>query len=115
MIWGTAMLDENGERAPGFSIPWPVHEVGRNADIFDEDAGRLLKAGSAIVSDSVHLHSNGRDTTGHLEVGFRFHDKDYKPKYQNAFIGLRQWRRYQHPRQCQGPRTSCLHRARESH
>jgi mono/diheme cytochrome c family protein len=88
MIWGTAMLDENGERAPGFSIPWPVHEVGRNADIFDEDAGRLLKAGSAIVSDSVHLHSNGRDTTGHLEVGFRFHDKDYKPKYQNAFIGL---------------------------
>ncbi len=88
MIWGTAMLDENGERAPGLSIPWPVHEVGRNADIFDEDAGRLLKAGSAIVSDSVHLHSNGRDTTGHLEVGFRFHDKDYKPKYQNAFIGL---------------------------
>ena len=88
MIWGTAMLDEKGERAPGFSIPWPVHEVGRNADLFDEDAGRLLKAGSAIVSDSVHLHSNGRDTTGHLEVGFRFHDKDYKPKYQNAFIGL---------------------------
>ncbi len=41
MIWGTAMLDENGERAPGLSIPWPVHEVGRNADIFDEDAGRL--------------------------------------------------------------------------
>ena len=53
-----------------------------------EDAGRLLKAGSWIVSDSVHLHSNGVDTVGHLEVGFRFHDKDYKPKYQNAFIGL---------------------------
>ena len=67
---------------------WPVHEVGRNADIFDEDAGRLLKAGSYIVSDSVHLHSNGVDTTGHLEVGFRFHDEDYEPKYQNAFIGL---------------------------
>jgi mono/diheme cytochrome c family protein len=88
MIWGTAVLDENGERGPGISIPWPVHEVGRNADIFDEDAGRLLKAGSSIVSDSVHLHSNGRDTTGHLEVGFRFHPKDYQPKYQNAFIGL---------------------------
>ena len=88
MIWGTAQLDENGERGAGISIPWPVHEVGRNADIFDEDAGRLLKAGSSIVSDSVHLHSNGRDTTGHLEVGFRFHEKDYEPKYQNAFIGL---------------------------
>lgn len=88
MIWGTAMVGENGEREPGPSLPWPVHEVGRNADIFDEDAGRLLRAGSWIVSDSVHLHSNGRDTTGHLEVGFRFHEKDYKPKYQNAFIGL---------------------------
>lgn len=89
MIWGTAELDEKGERAAGqISMPWPVHEVGRNADIFDEDAGRLLKAGSWIVSDSVHLHSNGRDTTGHLEVGFTFHEKGYEPKYQNAFIGL---------------------------
>jgi len=89
MIWGTAELNENGERAAGqISLPWPVHEVGRNADIFDESAGRLLKAGSWIVSDSVHLHSNGRDTTGHLEVGFTFHDRGYQPKYQNAFIGL---------------------------
>lgn len=89
MIWSTAQLDEKGERAAGqIAIPWPVHEVGRNADIFDEDAGRLLKAGSWIVSDSVHLHSNGRDTEGHLEVGFTFHDKGYEPKYQNAFIGL---------------------------
>lgn len=88
MIWGTAMLDEEGERIPGISIPWPVHEVGRNADIFDEDAGRLLKAGSAIASDSVHLHSNGRDTTGHLEVGFIFHDRGYEPKYKDSFIGL---------------------------
>ncbi len=88
MIWGTAILDENGERGSGINIPWPVHEVGRNADIFDQDAGRLLKAGSSIVSDSVHMHSNGRDTTAHMEVGFRFHPKGYEPKYQNAFIGL---------------------------
>ena len=88
MIWGTAKFDENGERLPGPTIPWPVHEVGRNADIFDEDAGRLLQAGSYVVSDSVHLHSNGRDTTGHLEIGFRFHERDYKPKYLNTFIGL---------------------------
>ena len=51
--WATAQMDENGERVPGLAIPWPVHEVGRNADIFDEDAGRLLRAGSWIVSDSV--------------------------------------------------------------
>ena len=88
MIWGTAMLDENGERGSAISIPWPVHEVGRNADIFDQEAGRLLKAGSSIVSDSVHMHSNGRDTTAHMEVGFRFHPVGYEPKYQQGFIGL---------------------------
>jgi len=87
MIWGTAMLDEDGNRA-GPSIGWPVHEVGRNPDIFDQDSGRLLKAGSYVVSDSVHLHSNGRDTTGHLEIGFKFHPKGYKPKYNSYLFGL---------------------------
>ena len=28
MIWATAQVDENNERVPGLSIPWPVHEVG---------------------------------------------------------------------------------------
>jgi len=87
MIWSTAVLDENGERV-GAGTSWPVHEVGRNADIFDPDAGRLLKAGSYVVSDSVHLHSNGRDTTGHLEIGFRLHPVGYEPKYRSALIGL---------------------------
>jgi mono/diheme cytochrome c family protein len=81
MLWGTAKTDENGNLQSGFNMPWPVHEVGRNADIFDDDAGRLLEAGSSIYSDSVHLHSNGRDTTGHLEIGFVFHDRGYQPKY----------------------------------
>ena len=87
MIWGTIVVDENGNRK-GRVISWPVHEVGRNPDIFDEDTGRLLRANSVLVSDSVHLHSNGRDTTGHLEIGFRFHDRDYKPKFRPTFIGL---------------------------
>ena len=89
MIWSTKVPDENGNMPDGaLAATWPVHEVGRNPDIFDPDGGRLLKAGSYIVSDSVHMHSNGRDTTGHLEIGFRFHPKGYKPKYAPAFIGL---------------------------
>jgi len=88
MIWSTAQMDEDGQRIPGAAVPWPVHEVGRNADIFDEDGGRLLRADSWIVSDSVHLHSNGRDTTGHLEIGFRFHPRGYEPKYDLALVGL---------------------------
>jgi mono/diheme cytochrome c family protein len=89
MIWSTRVLSEVPENAEltlelvlqnGDSItPWPVHEVGRNPDVFDQLSGRLLKAGSSIVSDSVHLHSNGRDTKARLEIGFKFHPKGYTP------------------------------------
>lgn len=88
MIWSTAQLDENGERVEATSTGWPVHEVGRNPDIFDPDGGRLLRANSYVVSDSVHMHSNGKDTTGHLEIGFRLHPKGYEPKYERASLGL---------------------------
>ena len=74
MIWAT---DQGG--GGGTNTPWPVHEVGRGADFFPPEAGRLLKAGEKLVSNSIHLHSNGRDTKAHLEVGFKFHPKGYKP------------------------------------
>ena len=67
MIWGTRVLAEDaedGERTP--STGWPVHEVGRNPDVFAPEAGRLLRAGSSVVSSSIHLHSNGVDTRSHL-------------------------------------------------
>ena len=67
---------------------WPVHEVGRNADIFGPEAARLLRAHSYIVSDSAHLHSNGRDTTAHLEIGFKLAPKGFTPKYKQASLGL---------------------------
>jgi hypothetical protein len=77
MIWST--------RAPGGGnnavTSWPVHELGRNPDIFDPRAGRLLRAGSNVVSNSVHLHSNGRPTTAHLEIGFYLHPAGYQPEY----------------------------------
>ena len=88
MIWSTAELDEDGNRIEESVTGWPVHEVGRNPDIFDPDGGRLLRAGTYIYSDSVHLHSNGLDTTGHLEIGFRFHPEDYVPKYERVTLGL---------------------------
>ena len=33
------------------------------------------------MSDSIHLHSNGRDTKAHLEIGFKFAPRDFKPKF----------------------------------
>jgi len=72
-------------RAPGAgSTTWPVHEVGRNPDIFDVDMGQLLRAGSVLVPSSIHMHSNGSDTRAHLEVGFKFHPVGYEPKYRPA-------------------------------
>ncbi|HKT81816.1 MAG TPA: hypothetical protein VJP86_16425 [Vicinamibacterales bacterium] len=89
MIWGTRTPDggttqEEIEAAQAGGTSWPVHEVGRNADIFDQGAARLLRANSMIVSNSVHLHSNGRDTVAHLEIGFKFQPKGYQPTYRRS-------------------------------
>lgn len=59
---------------------WPTHEVGRNADIFDPRAGRLLKAGSKLFFPTVHLHANGKPTRAHMQVAFKFHPVGYEPK-----------------------------------
>ncbi len=97
MIWRTQVLDPTksdqaqdplGTITDEESVSWPVHEVGRNADFFDPLSARLLKAGASIVSDSVHLHSNGRDTRAHLEIGFKLMPKGYAPTYKRAVFGL---------------------------
>jgi hypothetical protein len=56
---------------------WPIHEVGRNADIFPPEAGRLLAANSSLSLNAGHLHSNGRETKGHLEFAFKFFPRGY--------------------------------------
>jgi hypothetical protein len=97
MIWRTQVLDpahaDQIPDAPSIledeeSVNWPVHEVGRNPDFFDPRSARLLKAGSYVISDSVHLHSNGRETRAHLEIGFKLMPTDYKPTYKRAVFGL---------------------------
>jgi hypothetical protein len=67
---------------------WPVHEVGRNADVFNPDAGRLLRVGSQVVFPSVHLHANGKDTNAHLQIGFKFHPKGYQPKLREQLLNI---------------------------
>ncbi len=67
---------------------WPIHEVGRNADVFNPDAGKLLRAGSRVGFPNVHMHANGKDTTGHLEVAFKFHPSGYQPKMNERTIPI---------------------------
>lgn len=74
----TGLVDETAQG-------WPIHEVGRNADIFGEGVGMLLPANGALSLRASHLHSTGwRETTAHLEFGFRFFPDGYEPKYRRA-------------------------------
>ena len=66
---------------------WPLHEVGRNPDVFHPDSGKLLKAGSKILFPSAHLHSNGRHTRAQLEIGLKFHPEGYEPSRTVQTIG----------------------------
>jgi hypothetical protein len=67
---------------------FPTHEVGRNADIFEPNAGRLLKAGSKLRFRSAHLHAAGKDATSHIEIGFKLHPKGYVPTQKVRRTGL---------------------------
>ncbi len=80
-IFHHALMGVEMPGSPASPGGWPVHEVGRNADVFNPDSGKLLRAGSRVGFGNVHMHANGKDTTGHLEIALKFHPKDYKPKF----------------------------------
>ncbi|MEO7135498.1 MAG: cytochrome c [Vicinamibacterales bacterium] len=92
LIWATAPVDETGDPIDASvtegAVGWPVHEVGRNADVFDDNAGRLLKTGSSIVYQSAHLHAGGLDVKSKLLFGFRFHPVGYKPARRTTLHNL---------------------------
>jgi hypothetical protein len=73
----------------GGGTTWPIHEIGRNADIFPQEAGRLLAANSSLALTAGHIHPNGRVTKSHLEFGYKFFPVGYKPLYRksNAITG----------------------------
>jgi hypothetical protein len=52
---------------------------GKNADVFPEGSGKLMKAGS-FLKFSLHNHSIGEQVTAKVQVGFVFYPKGYVPK-----------------------------------
>ncbi|MDA1372632.1 MAG: cytochrome c [Proteobacteria bacterium] len=54
--------------------------VGKIGDVFRENTGKLMKAGSQIAFDN-HYHSVGEEITAQTELGIWFHEKGYVPKY----------------------------------
>jgi len=89
VVHHSALYTLGPDAEPRDFVSWPVHEVGRNADVFDEQAGRLLEAGTTVLFPSTHLHANGTDTRAHIDVGFKFHPRGYQPdkEMQLLFFG----------------------------
>ena len=56
------------------------YALGKNADVFPEGAGRLLKAGTKI-NFNLHLHSVGQETAANVALGLKLYPKGYQPKY----------------------------------
>ena len=86
MTYTSIVLGAGG--AEGGGTTWPIHEVGRNADVFPPEAGRLLAANSVLALTAGHIHPNGRETKSHLEFAFKFFPKGYQPLYKKSNIIL---------------------------
>jgi mono/diheme cytochrome c family protein len=55
------------------------YALGKAGDVFPEDSGRLIKAGSRI-NFNIHLHSSGKDDVGNVALGLKFYPAGYVPK-----------------------------------
>jgi hypothetical protein len=76
--------DIEGESSAGPNA-FPIHEVGRNGDVFPDDAGKLLPAGGFLNWNSMHIHSAGSpgsERYARLDVGVRLWPLGYKPTRQ---------------------------------
>jgi hypothetical protein len=56
------------------------YAVGKNADVFPENSGRLIRAGSK-VHFNLHLHPNGEVTPVSISLGLKLFPKGVIPKY----------------------------------
>ncbi len=56
------------------------YAAGKNGDIFDDDTGRLIKAGTKIRF-GLHLHPYGEEIPVMVRLGLKLYPKGHVPKY----------------------------------
>ncbi len=56
------------------------YALGKNADVFPDGAGRLIKAGTKI-NFNLHLHPIGTETPINVALALQLYPKGYKPHY----------------------------------
>ena len=76
---------------PGTGSYFTEFAVGKIGDVFRENTGKLLKAGSRVRYD-LHYHSVGEEITDSTELGIWLYPKGYVPKYRvyAQAMGVRQ-------------------------
>ena len=70
--------DDGSVKVEGYAAVFD--EETNIGDVFRENTGKLLKAGSRIAFDT-HYHSVGEEITTQTDLGVWFHPKGYVPKY----------------------------------
>jgi hypothetical protein len=70
--------DDGGDNVQGTFLN--EYALGKNADVFPEGAGRLIKAGTKI-NFNLHLHSVGQESAANVALGLKLYPKGYQPKY----------------------------------
>jgi hypothetical protein len=73
--------DDSGDNVQGTFLN--EYALGKNADVFPDGAGRLIKAGTKI-NFNLHLHAIGQDTLANVALGLKLYPKGYKPKYEET-------------------------------
>jgi hypothetical protein len=88
--------EESGDFTPAVDVPGrgsylTEFAVGKTGDVFRENTGKLMKAGSLIAFDN-HYHSVGEEITAQTELAIWFHPKGYVPKYRvySQALGVQQ-------------------------
>jgi hypothetical protein len=72
------MIEDEEEDPVGFFFN--EYALGKNGDIFPEDAGRLIKAGSKLHFN-LHLHPSGERSLVNLSIGFKLYPTGKTPKH----------------------------------
>jgi len=72
------MIEDEEEDPVGFFFN--EYALGKNGDIFPENSGRLIKAGSKIHFN-LHLHPSGEKALVNVSIGFKLYPKGEAPKY----------------------------------
>jgi hypothetical protein len=79
------MVDANLSENPSWTtsnndVSLNEYSIGKKADIFPDDSGRLIKAGGK-VRFNIHMHPSGEETKFRIAVGMKFYPKGVIPKH----------------------------------